>query len=101
MADQSMMDSFQAQQNGNSHDLSQLMNPPPRIFNGEQDTSPLAPNFPGNVYFGEEGGTVDENNEAKRRRIARVCTLQLSRIQVGIDSRTAGVRHVPQEENQV
>ena len=49
-----------------------LLNPPPQIFGGS-DESPTDPNFSAGPFFAEDlGGAMDESNEAKRRRIARV-----------------------------
>lgn len=47
----------------------------PQIFgNSNSDGSPIVPSLPGPV-FGEDNsmGNADDNNDAKRRRIARVC----------------------------
>jgi len=75
------MDQFQhsqpSQQNHNSYDLPPLTNPPPQFFGGNGvDASPTVANFDYNDVQGDgkdqEGGH-DESNDAKRRRIARVC----------------------------
>lgn len=51
-----------------------LMNPPPQIFGGyTPDGLPMASNMPdmSGALFGD-GSLLDDSNEAKRRRIARV-----------------------------
>jgi len=62
---------------GNGFQLPQappLMNPPPQIFgNYGLDGSPMAANLPdmtGPMFT--DGTLLDESNEAKRKRIARV-----------------------------
>lgn len=48
------------------------MNPPPQIF-GDPNGSPLSQNFSSGQFFADDAvGGLDESNEAKRRRIARV-----------------------------
>lgn len=55
------------------------MNPPPQIFGAyTTDGLPLQPNMPdmSQPIFGD-GTLLDESNEAKRRRIARVGYLRI------------------------
>jgi len=71
------MDSFNHQQNNISFNIPPITNPPPHQYFGssEQDTSPMLENFPADAVFGdsdEHRGSLDEGNDAKRRRIARV-----------------------------
>ena len=72
------MDQFQQNQpRNNSYDLPPLTNPPPQYFGANGvDGSPTVPNFDFNDIQTDgqdhEGGH-DENGDAKRRRIARVC----------------------------
>ena len=67
------MDSYQPTRESGSFDVTSLINPPPQVFGPYASGSPTNPIFPRD-YFGEEqnGATVEESNEAKRRRIARV-----------------------------
>ena len=73
------MDSFQAQQSNNGFTVPPITNPPQhQYFSGnDQDTSPMMDNFPISQFFGDDndGGNMDESNDAKRRRIARVSEL--------------------------
>lgn len=88
-----------------------LMNQPPQIFGGYSDhglsTSQLPPDMLSAHMFADHG-MMDDTNEAKRRRIARVswtgpgatgrvcqCLLMTR------DAEPPGLRHVPQEEDQV
>ena len=52
-----------------------LMNPPPQIFGGyTNDGLPMTANLPdltGPLFH--DGALLEDSNEAKRRRIARVC----------------------------
>lgn len=75
------MDQFhqpqQPRQRNDSYDLPPITNPPPQFFGSNGvDASPTVANFDFNDVQGDgdqEGGH-DESNDAKRRRIARVCT---------------------------
>ncbi len=75
------MDQFQQSQQhhpGNgSYDLSPLTNPPPQFFGGNGvERSPAVANFDFSDIQGDgqdQDGGHDESNDAKRRRIARVC----------------------------
>ncbi|KAI9703601.1 MAG: hypothetical protein M1836_007371 [Candelina mexicana] len=51
-----------------------LVNPPPQIFGGlTANGSPIAASLPGPIFTEDEGSLgIEESNEAKRRRIARV-----------------------------
>lgn len=68
------MNSFQSQQSNAPFHIPPITNPPHQIFGeGDSNGSPLSPNFVGGLYFAEDqGGSLDESSEAKRRRIARV-----------------------------
>jgi len=70
------MESFQSQQNNNAFAAPQITNPPLHQYFGgnDQDTSPMMENFPMGPFYGDENdaGNMDDSNEAKRRRIARV-----------------------------
>lgn len=70
------MESFQPQQNNNAFATPQTTNPPLHQYFGsnDQDTSPMMENFPMGPFYGDENdaGNMDDSNEAKRRRIARV-----------------------------
>ena len=70
------MDSFQTQQDRNGFTVPQITNPPPHQYFGDndQETSPMMENFPIGQFFGDENdsGNIDDSNDAKRRRIARV-----------------------------
>ena len=67
------MDPYRPAHEGASFEVPPLINPPPQLFGPYASGSPTNAIFPRD-YFGEEqnGGTVEESNEAKRRRIARV-----------------------------
>ena len=69
------MDSFQPQQIDNGFDMPPLMNTPPQVFGAyNADGSPLAPQIDGSLFADDQAGMgIEESNEAKRRRIARVC----------------------------
>lgn len=56
------------------HGAPPLVNPPPQIFGAfTANGSPIAPSLPGPVFTDDEGSQgIEESNEAKRRRIARV-----------------------------
>lgn len=55
-----------------------MSNPPPQIFGARNaDGSPVAPSLPGPMFTDEQlSGNMDDNNDAKRRRIARVWRLR-------------------------
>ena len=75
------MDQFrQPQHHHNSFDLPPLTRPPPQYFGGNNgnNDSPTVPNFEFADGDGQDhDGGHDESNDAKRRRIARVCTWPL------------------------
>ena len=64
------------QQEETAFELPQLSNPPPQIFGGyNTDGSAVAAQLPGPLFTDDQAQlSVEENNEAKRRRIARVDT---------------------------
>lgn len=97
------MHSFQSQQGNAPFHVPPVVNPPPRIFGGgDPNGSPLSPSFLGGPYFADDqGGSLDESSEAKRRRIARVCNLNPYLHHPEVDHGTAGLRHVPKEEDQM
>lgn len=70
------MDNFGGgQPDGPEFDMSQVTNTPPQIF-GSADGSSVPPTHPGNAFFDEQMmGGMEDANDAKRRRIARVCLL--------------------------
>ena len=75
-----MVDFAQSDQHNGSLNLPPITNPPPNFFGGTgEDTSPTAANFDFNEGQADgqdqEGG--HEENDAKRRRIARVGSLTL------------------------
>lgn len=48
----------------------------PKIFGAyDQNGQPIAPSLPPGNYFGDLGDAIDEN-DPKRRRIARVCHVE-------------------------
>lgn len=86
------------------YDISQFMpQQPPQIFGGyNSDGTPLPATLPPGAYFGDlNDGSIDEN-DPKRRRIARVRlyhTVMRETIPSLTDS--AGLRHVQEEKDQV
>lgn len=90
-----------------------LMNQPPQIFGGYPDPGMQLHQLPPELtaqMFGDPSAFLDDANEAKRRRIARVSTdlLPLGRVQRREGSRSLtgfrsslGLRHVQEEEDQV
>ena len=70
-----IMDSYQPAREGGSYEIPPLTNQPPQVFGPHAPTSPTNGLYSAD-YFGDEqnGGTVEESNEAKRRRIAKVWT---------------------------
>lgn len=89
-----------------------LMNQPPQIFGAHAyDGLPmqhLPPELTAQM-FGDPNGLLDDANEAKRRRIARVSRSRgrddTAPSVVGLapqtDTSPTGLRHVPEEEDQV
>lgn len=73
------MDSFQSQPNNNGFAVPQITNPPQHQYFGgnDEDTSAMMENFPIGPFYGDENdvGNMDDSNDAKRRRIARVRSL--------------------------
>ncbi|KAL6713418.1 hypothetical protein ACLMJK_008883 [Lecanora helva] len=95
------MDSFQQthQQNG-QYNLQSVTNPPPQFFgsNGAH-LSPVLPNFDFNESqeaYDHDGG--HDENDPKRRRIARVCTDSDELLSLVL-IHPEGLRHVPQEKD--
>ena len=73
------MDSFNPQQNNISFNVPLVTNPPGHQYFGsnDQDGSSLHEEFRPGAIFGDcddHRGTIDDGNDAKRRRIARVWT---------------------------
>lgn len=98
------MHSFQSQQgNAPPFHVPPVINPPPRIFGGvDPNGSPSSPNFRGGPFFADDqGGSLDESSEAKRRRIARVRNLNPYPDHPEVDHGTTGLRHVPKKEDQM
>ena len=84
-----------------------LMNPPPQIFGGYNEhglsMAQLPPDLLAAQMFGDHG-LLEDTNEAKRRRIARVSRSGDGMRQGGMAlTRTlpAGMRYVQEEEDQV
>jgi hypothetical protein len=61
------------------YNMSQYMSQqPPQIFGAyTSDGSPIAPSLPGGNYFGDLNDGGFDENDPKRRRIARVCAYPL------------------------
>ena len=75
------MDHFQQPHHKHdSFDIPPITNPPPQYFgSNENSDSPTLPNFEFADGDGpDQDGGHDESNDAKRRRIARVCTRPLT-----------------------
>ena len=93
------------QQNSSQFNIPKVTNPPPQIFGAHSDNnaSPILPDF---GFMDElpddqdQDGNQGDSNEAKRRRIARVLTQNLPRHRTQFDA-MAGVRYVPEEEDQM
>lgn len=68
------MEPHTPQQDDLTFEIPQLINPPPQIFGGySSDGSPLVAQLPGPIFTEDQTQMgVEESNEAKRRRIARV-----------------------------
>ncbi|KMP01798.1 hypothetical protein CIHG_05875 [Coccidioides immitis H538.4] len=62
---------------GADFDLSQITGQPPQIFGApNSDTSPIPPTQPAAAFSEDQMmGGVEDNNDAKRRRIARACDM--------------------------
>lgn len=60
---------------GTGNGMPTIMNQPPQIFGSyNADGSPTTPALPGPVFTEDQlSGNIDDSNDAKRRRIARVC----------------------------
>lgn len=61
---------------GMGFEMPMVINQPPRIFGAyNPDGSPIPPSLPGPLFSDSQmaGGNLDDSNDAKRRRIARVC----------------------------
>ncbi|MCJ1351462.1 MAG: hypothetical protein MMC33_001446 [Icmadophila ericetorum] len=71
------MDAYQPSSGENSFDIPPLMNQPPQFFGANAPGSPgLGTGFSASFFPDDvNGGSVEENNEAKRRRIARACDM--------------------------
>ena len=75
------MDSYQPTQNAeSSFAVPPIVNPPPQVFGNYSQVSPLSTSYQNNYFTDDQGGLhADESNDAKRRRIARVYMVHLSR----------------------
>lgn len=83
------------------------MNPPPQIFGGYSEHGMPMPQLPPDLMaaqmFGDHG-LLEDTNEAKRRRIARVSQWELGQTSWMCEADLAlplGMRHVQEEEDQV
>jgi hypothetical protein len=65
------MEGFVPSQDPGQYDIP-LMNQPPQIFGNFGTDEDLVATYDANFFGDDHGGSVDENNDAKRRRIARV-----------------------------
>ena len=97
------MENFQQpHQPNSSYDLPPITNPPTQFFGSNgTETSPIIPTF--EFQEGQEGREQDDGhdeNDPKRRRIARVRRGFTVREVIEL-TKTAGLRHVPEEEDQV
>jgi hypothetical protein len=86
-----------------------LINQPPQIFGGYTEHGMPLHHLPPELtaqMFGDPSGLLDDANEAKRRRIARVCP-DRSAMRVNPQRKLTlfrvllGLRHVQEEEDQV
>ena len=71
-------DAMNTFQSHNGFNIPPLINPPIQIFGAtDENGSPIQPDFPGGPYFTEDHSDLglEDGNEAKRRRIARVTQL--------------------------
>lgn len=68
------MQSFHIQQNNAFFNPPPEVNPPPQIFGGsDSNGSPSSQTLAAGLYFADDPAEgLDESNDAKRRRIARV-----------------------------
>lgn len=87
------MDSYQPQQEHNGLNVPPpLINPPPHVFGGDDLLgSPTDPYFAAPYFADDQGGSLEESNDAKRRRIARVCVSHLQCCNQSVDNTTAGL----------
>lgn len=71
------MEAYPLPQDESPLELPPLVNPPPQVFGSYAPGSPSGAAYSGAFFGGEDqnGGNLDESNDAKRRRIARVATL--------------------------
>jgi hypothetical protein len=86
------------------YDISQFMpQQPPQIFGGyNSDGTPLPATLSAGAYFGDlNDGSIDEN-DPKRRRIARVRSYHtVMRKTIPSLTNSVGLRHVQEEKDQV
>ena len=94
------MDNLSEDLDGMGYDMSHIMSQAPQIFGGfNTDGSPVTAGLSDSMFAeNQDPGSVDEN-EAKRRRIARVRSRGVEYPSLLISS--AGLRHVPKEEDQM
>ncbi|KAL9115555.1 MAG: hypothetical protein Q9187_007291 [Circinaria calcarea] len=71
------MEAYPLPQDESPLEVPPLMNPPPQVFGSLTPGSPSAATYSGAFFGGEDqnGGNLDESNDAKRRRIARACDM--------------------------
>lgn len=80
---------------------SNLMSQPPQIFGAyNPDGSPAQAALSGSIFGDNEAGSMDEN-DPKRRRIARVRREPPRKSKACGLTIVLGVRHVPEEEDKV
>ena len=72
------MDSYNPSQEEQSFDIPPLVNQPPQVFGSYAPGSPLGGSYQGNFFPDDQvGENIEESNDAKRRRIARVRMLDM------------------------
>lgn len=82
------------------YDMSRFSQPP-QIFGAQDaDGNPIPAAMPSDSFFVDQGDQNGDENDPKRRRIARVSRNPVVSCDAGTDNHT-GLRHVPQEEDQV
>ncbi|KAK2767420.1 hypothetical protein FQN54_003576 [Arachnomyces sp. PD_36] len=71
------MDGLGEDTDGTGYEMPMTMNQPPQIFGAyNPDGSPIPPSLPGPIFSDDNAaGNAEENNDVKRRRIARACDM--------------------------